>query len=267
MNNFLNPINIINSGAFSIKDQAWLDRQRIAGKALQEALATSSLYIKEGVTTQDLSDIIETIILQHGCSLTFKGFNGFPGAACVSVNEELVHGIPSKDKVLKLGDIVKVDAGATFEGAITDAAYTAIVGKAINPKHNIVVNGCKSILNTVISFLNENIGKKDLFTGDIGYVIKKEANKLGLNTIIDLSGHGLEYDKPHWFPLVYNDGDKGAGVMLLPGMTFAIEPMVLFGSNKIKVQSDGFTISTEDVGAHWEKTIFIHEDKIEVIAG
>jgi methionyl aminopeptidase len=231
-------------GYFILKDQKWLDNQRIAGKVLSKALSLSKELIIENTTTKFISDHIEEIIR-------------FPAAACVSINNVIVHGIPN-DYELKYGDVVKVDAGATYKGAIADAAYTVIVGS--NSKYEYLMKCCEGALDKAIDYISNN----DCRIGDIGYIMEKEAKKINASTLKDLTGHGLEENTPHWFPIILNYGDKG-GIKIIPGMTFCIEPMFVYGSDKIKLLNDGWSIITEDVGVHFEHTIFIKEDGVEII--
>ena len=252
----------IDNGIVYLKDNEWLTNQRIAGNILKQVLALADPLVEEGATTQSISDKIEEFILANNCTPTFKGYHDFPEAACISVNKELVHGVPNDKTILRNGDIVKVDVGVTYKGAITDAAFTKVVGYYLNPKHKMLVDTCKNCLDKAIEYIGKNLNKVRI--GDIGYVIKKEASKIGANTIVELTGHGLEYNNPHWFPIVFNDGKPNTGLLLYPDMTIAIEPMLVFGPNKIKV--DKHAILTEDIGAHFEHTIYIHYDSVEIIA-
>ncbi len=256
--------NIDPGGYFTIKDEEWLLNQRHAGKVLSATHQLVKSKVVDGITSTDLNLIGEQFMLSHeGCTPTFKGYNGFPAAMCISINEELVHGIPSKDKFLKIGDIVKIDAGVTYKGAIADSAITTVVGEYADTKYKYLVEGCKKCLDNVILYINENISNIRL--GDVGFFIKKEGARIGANIIKELTGHGLEYNDPHWFPLVLNYGERNKGVKIIPNTTLCIEPMFIYGSTKLNIQKDGWTITTQDIGAHWEHTIFTHKDRVEII--
>jgi methionyl aminopeptidase len=250
-------------GFFTLKDSTWLERQRYAGKVLASTLSLVRRNVKSGISTACLDEICEKNIISNKCHPTFKNYINFPAATCISVNEELVHGIPKKDVILKKGDIVKIDSGATFEGAIADSALTVVVDDYNNSKDKELVEACKKCLYKAIELVENNIGK--ITTGDLGFFIKKEVSKIGANAIRELTGHGLEYNKPHFYPPITNYGNKKEGQLIVPNMTFCIEPIFVFGSSNIFTKSDKFTIAANYIGAHWEHTIFVHEDKVEII--
>lgn len=252
------------SGFFSIKDKEWLDNQRHAGRILAKTLSLAEENIKEGISTLYINDICENFILSNeGCTPTFKGYIDFPATTCISVNEEVVHGIPKKDKILKRGDVVKVDCGVTYKGVIADSAICVVVEEYLNFRDKDLVDGCINCLNKVIDFVGRKIGT--VRVGDIGYFIKKEASKIGANTIKELSGHGLELNTPHWHPQIFNVGNKNTGIVLIPNMTICIEPIFVYGNSNIYVKEDKFTVATNSIGVHCEHTIFIHEDNVEII--
>ncbi len=254
--------NVMESGFYTLKNKDWLGNQRIAGKVLAGAMKEMEFHIVPGISTKELNDIGEKYILSNkGCTPTFKGYLGFPEAVCISVGKELVHGIPKEDRIIKEGDIVKLDSGVTYDGAIADMARTFVVGE-IPTKYKMLVECCKKALDNAIDFIDKN---KNARLGDVGYIIKKTAASIGANVITELSGHGLENFAVHHYPFVNNDGEKGKGLRIYEGMTFCIEPMLNFGSNKIKVQDDNWTISLLDIGAHYEDTVFIHKDRVEII--
>jgi len=252
------------SGFFSIKDEEWLENQRHAGKVLAKALSIAEENIQEGVSTAYLNKLCEEFILSNeGCAPTFKGYIGFPTTACISVNEEVVHGIPKEDKILKKGDIVKVDCGVTYNEAIADSAICSVVDDYLDVRDKELVEGCKDCLNKVIKLIETKIGK--IRIGDVGYFIKKEASKIGANTVKELTGHGLEPGTPHWHPQVFNVGERNKGVILIPNMTICIEPIFVYGNSDVYVKEDKFTVATKSIGVHCEHTIFIHEDRVEII--
>jgi len=252
-----------NGGFFTIKDDSWLENQRKAGKVLSAALSLAEAAINEGVSTSYIDKICEDYILDNNCIPTFKNYIGFPATTCVSINEEIVHGIPKKDIYLKYGDIVKVDCGATYKGVIADSAISVVVGDYLDSRHKDLLKGCKKCLDGVIDLINNRIGNITL--GDVGYYIKKEANKIGANIIKELTGHGLELDTLHWYPQILNYGNKNEGITLIPNMTICIEPIFIFGPTNISIKSDKYTIITPSIGVHWEHTIFIHNNCVEIL--
>ena len=246
-------------GFYTFKDSIWLENQRYAGSVLRTALEKAEAAISVGISTLELNQIVEDHIIDNKCIPTFKGYSGFPCTCCISTNNELVHGIPS-DITLNEGDIVKIDSGATYNGAIADMARTYVVGNT-SPKNKLLIASCKEALDNAIA----SFDKKPYRLGNIGYAIKKTASKINAKIVTDLTGHGLEINEPHWFPIVLNVGEKDSGIILYPNMTLCIEPMFTYGSPKIKIKKDGWTVVLEDIGVHFEDTIFVHEDFIEII--
>ncbi len=249
----------------SIKDAEWLSDQRHAGHVLVGAIDAALAQVSPGKSTKEIDGIIEGFILSHhDCLPTFKGYRGFPAASCISINKEIVHGIPHPDRIIQEGDVVKVDAGVTYMGAIADMARTIIVGEPKDLKHKLLLEYCERALNSAINSFKFEKGYLNRL-GNIGNAIQKEAKKINANVVIDLGGHGLEKNHPHGQPFVSNIGEKDDGPILHPGMTIAIEPMFTFGNIKPVIGKDGWTISLSDVGTHHEDTIFIHEDSVEII--
>jgi len=251
------------NGYYTIKNNIWLENQRFAGSVLVESMAAAKEQIKEGITTKQLNDTIEHVIVSNKCSPTFKGYNGFPETACISLNNQIVHGIPN-ETIIKDGDVLKIDIGVTHNDAIADAATTIIVGGKSNPKIERLMESCKKSIYNVIDYLNNNL--QTARVGNIGYILKKEATSIGANVVKDLAGHTIETEgRLHWTPFIPNFGNKGEGVHVLPNMTFAIEPMFIYGDNSIKLSDDKWVVLTKDIGVHFEHTLFIHNDRVEVI--
>ena len=248
----------MDSGYFSLKNDEWLNNQRIAGKILSGAFTEVKKYIKEDITTYQLDKIIEDYILDNKGIPTFKDYLGFPATSCMSVNKIIVHGIPN-DILLKFGDVLKIDAGVTINGAIADAAFTIIIGE--NKKYQLLLDTCKKSLYSVIEYINKGNAR----IGDIGYIIEKHAKSIGANVIKDLTGHGLENNTPHHFPIVYNYGTKNTGIKLLTNTTICIEPIMIFGNNSINVLEDNWSIETNDIGVHFEETLFLNKAYVEII--
>ncbi len=254
--------NILESGFYTLKNEKWLNDQRTAGKVLAGAMRQMEMMLAPGISTKRINDIGEEYIRsQEGCIPTFKGYLGFPEAVCCSINKNIVHGIPKETDIIKDGDIIKLDCGVTYNGAIADMARTFAVGD-IPIKYKLLIECCKKALFNSIDYLNKNTNAR---LGDIGYIIKKTADSIGASVITELTGHGISENLPHAYPIINNIGEKDKGLRLYQGMTFAIEPMLNYGSNKIKLENDNWTISLMDIGVHEEDTIFIHSDRVEVI--
>jgi methionyl aminopeptidase len=228
---------------------------QILGKAHGEV----AKYIKEGVKTSFLDKIAEEYIRDNSGVPSFKGYNGFPSALCISVNEVVVHGFPS-GYVLKDGDIISVDCGVFHQGFHSDSAYTYPVGE-VSPQVLSLLNATKESLYLGI--------EKAVFgnrIGDIGYTIQKYVEARGYTVVRELVGHGLGRNL-HETPEVPNYGKKGSGPLLKSGMVIAIEPMINLGTRNIVQERDGWTIRTADrkVSAHYEHTVAIFEDRTEIL--
>lgn len=247
----------------TLKDQKWFERQTVAGKCVGSILKNLNNIITSRSNNLNLKDLENEAIKQFkewNCKPTFLGYKGFPGAICLSVNRELVHGIP-KDYILQDGDVVKFDLGATYEGAIADAAATAIYGTPKSPTHTDLIAVCKGALDHAIKAVA--IGKR---LGCIGYAIHKYVNgrsRYGL--ITKYGGHGLDYEIPHAPPFVANKAQPTEGIRIQAGLALAIEPMVVMGDTNHRVSEDGWTVTTPDVGAHFEHSILVGEDKVHVL--
>lgn len=243
----------------ALKDSNFLERQRKAGKCVGKALSTINSMIASHTPNLSLLDLEQKaaeIINENHCLPTFKGYKGFPSVICLSVNKELVHGIPSK-YILKDGDVVKFDLGATFEGAIADGAATAIYGSS---SHAHMVSTCKEALDNAIKSIQ--VGKR---IGCIGYVISKTAAKHRYGVITAYGGHGIEENVPHASPFVPNKSQPTEGIRIQPGMVLAVEPMFSVRPAELKIANDGWTVVANEVCAHFEHTIFVHPDSVEVI--
>lgn len=250
-----------NNGFFKLKNQDWLDKQRVAGKVAAQTLNLLQSLVKEKtkLTLIELSRIAESFILENKCTPTFKGYKGFPESVCISVNEQLVHGIPT-DYLLQEGDLVTFDLGATFEGAIADTAVTCIYGEPKKAEHVKLVNACEEALMKGIEAIV--VGKK---LGVIGYAINRSAKHNGFNVINDYGGHGLDWNNPHMPPFVANRSDPDEGFRIQPGLAIAIEPLLTFGSTATRIGDDNWTIYCSQLCAHFEHSIFVHENKVEIL--
>lgn len=254
------------NGFCILHDEKWLERQRIAGKVAAQTLSLLEKLVKEKTTKSllELDKIAEEFIINNGCSATFHGYKGFPNSVCMSVDSgnkhAMVHGIPF-DYKLQEGDLISFDLGATYEGAIGDTAITCIYGNPISEQHVKLISDTKNALIKGIESIV--VGKK---IGIIGNTIYKFLSSKGYGVIHNYGGHSLTYDTPHTFPFVANKSSIDEGIRIQSGMTLAIEPMAcLNGSVKTWVGDDGWTVYSENISCHEEHTIFIHEDRVEIL--
>lgn len=238
-----------------IKTARELSKMKDACRISAEALRVAGQAVKPGVTTYEIDTIIRKYIEKQGATPSFLGYGGFPANACISVNNVVIHGIPSKKLVLKEGDIVSIDVGAYYGGFHGDNAYTFPCGKISAQAQNL--------LNATQEGLNEGI-KQALVgnrIGDIGSAVQKYVEARSYSVVRDFVGHGVGA-KLHEDPSVPNYGTPHRGVRLLPGMTIAIEPMVNEGKYQVRVLDDKWTTVTCDgkLSAHFEHTVAITPD-------
>ena len=244
-----------------VKSTGELAAMRESGRMLAGVLSLLKAEIKPGMTTKDLSVIAARELRKLGGSPAFLGYQGFPDVLCVSVNEEVVHGIPSEHKVIQNGDIVSLDFGVTYKNMVTDAAISVIVGKAISSKDTDLVKNTEQSLNFGIATVHDGVQ-----TGDIGSTIEAELSKHKYGIVRDLVGHGVG-DHVHEDPNVPNYGKAGTGPKLKKNMTIAIEPMATLGSERVQIANDGWTVLTWDGSraAHFEHTVAVTEDGAEIM--
>lgn len=244
-----------------VKTASEIASMRESGKMLARVLAVLSQQITEGMTTKDLAIIAASELKTLGGKPAFLGYEGFPDVLCVSINDEIVHGIPSRERVIKKGDIVGLDFGVNYRGMITDAAVTRIVGGTGSQKLNGLVNTTRAALDEGIAQVKEGV-----FIGDIAHAVQTvlEGKKLGI--IRDLVGHGVGH-KLHEEPNIPNYGTKGSGAQLIAGMTIAIEPMATVGGEDVYIDKDRWTVKTKDgsYAAHFEHTVLITETGAEIL--
>lgn len=259
LNNYDKPFG--KNGFFTLKNEDWLKKQRIAGKVVASSLNQLKEFVAQKTTLSmlELSKIIDKFIVSEGCTPTFKNYKGFPEAVCISINNQLVHGIPT-DYRLQEGDVVSFDLGATYEGAIADSALTCIYGEPKKYEHVKLVKATEEALMRGIEAIA--VGKN---LGCIGHAVHKSAKCNGFNVIEDYGGHGLDWNCPHASPFVANKSDINDGIRIQSGLTIAIEPMLVPGSTNSWTDRDKWTVMTNDIGAHFEHTIYIHEDHTEII--
>lgn len=249
------------SSFVTLKDQNWLDKQRIAGKIAAQTLVALQKKVEEKTAESliELNTFAENLITSAGGIPTFKGYKGFPAGVCISVNKQLVHGIPT-DYHLQEGDVISFDLGVTIDGAIADTAITCIYGKPKSENHVILIKATEESLMKGIEAISV-----DKRLGCIGNAISRCAKGYGFGVITKYGGHGLDWNQPHASPFVENKSESESGIRIQPGLSIAIEPMLVFGSTDTKVLDDGWTVVTNDVGAHFEHSVYVHFDHVEIL--
>lgn len=258
----INKNNFSNNSLIILKDELWLKRQKIAGKCVATILKECGKLIKTNTPNLSLKDLEQLTYLytrNMDCTPTFLNYKGFPGAACISVNKQLVHGIPT-DYILQDGDIVSVDLGATFEGAIADAARTWIYGTPKSSEYVRLLKVGREALDNGVKAVK--IGGR---LGEIGYAIHNTVKNSGFNNVINYGGHGLSYNIPHAEPFVSNKDSQNNGIRIENGLSIAIEPMLTIGSTETKVLDDGWTVVTPGLGCHFENSITVFNDEVHII--
>lgn len=235
-------------------------RMRDAGRIAAIAREIGGECVREGVTTAQIDREIKKCILSHGAKPSFLGYGGFPASACISVNEEIIHGIPSSNRVLKNGDIVKIDVGAYYKGYHGDCAATFAVG-TISEEAQKLIDVTKQSFYKGIAAIGS--GKR---IGDIGSAIQAYVESFGFSVVKDYIGHGIGRNL-HEDPEVPNYGLAGHGPRLREGMTIAIEPMVNVGTSQVNVLSDNWTVVTKDgkLSAHYENTVAITSNGVLIL--
>lgn len=242
-----------------IKSDEEIELIRTSGVLLGKAHAEVAKMIRPGISTKALDQVAEEFIRDHHGYPSFKNYNGFPASLCISVNETVVHGIPSKYE-LKEGDIVSIDCGVLLNGYHSDSAYTYPVGK-IAPKVKDLLTRTKESLNKAIEVAV--VGKR---IGDIGFAVQSYVEGFKYTVVRELVGHGVG-KKLHEEPEVPNFGRRGDGPKLKEGMVIAIEPMINLGRKGVVQEKDGWTIRTQDrlPSAHYEHTVAIRKGKADVL--
>ncbi|WP_425756088.1 type I methionyl aminopeptidase [Ihubacter sp. rT4E-8] len=243
-----------------IKSRQEIDIMRESGKVTGYILNTLADFIKPGMSTMDIDRYVEKTIKEHKMIPTFKGYCGFPGNACVSINEEVVHGIPDKRRIIHEGDIVSVDVGATYKGYVSDAARTYPVGK-VDDEAMRLIEVTKASFFEGIKYAR--VGYR---LSDISHAIQEKAESEGFSVIRDFVGHGVGRDM-HEDPQIPNYGKPGKGPRLVSGMVFAIEPMICQGGYEIETLLNDWTVVTADgkLAAHYENTVVINDGEPELL--
>jgi methionyl aminopeptidase len=243
-----------------IKSKREIELMREPCKVTAELLKDLEAYIVPGRTTMDISEFVDKRIASHGMTPTFKGYGGFPAAACVSVNEEVIHGIPTKARVLKEGDIVSIDVGATCKGYNSDAARTYGVG-AISAEDQRLIDVTRESFFEGIKYAMEGYR-----IGDIGHAIQQYVESRGMGVVRDYTGHGTG-TKLHEDPYIPNYGKPGKGARIERNMTLAIEPMVTLGTYEVRTLANDWTVVPLDGrrSAHYENTILVTDGEPEIL--
>lgn len=245
----------------SIKSNREIELLRVAGSIVYDTHCYLKPFIKAGITTKEIDKLGYDYIISRGASPSFKGYEGYPASICTSINQEVVHGIPSKRR-LKKGDIITLDIGACYKGYHGDSAWTYPVLEVSKENAYLMEHTEKSL------YVGLNEVKPGNHIGDIGYAIETYAKEHNLGVIKELVGHGVG-TSVHEEPDVPNYGKKGSGPMLKKGMVIAVEPMLTLGSPDIVILDDDWTIETEDysMSAHYEHTVVVTENGYEILTG
>lgn len=247
--------------AVTIKSPREIELMREAGRILAKTHEELAKNLRPGMSTWDIDHMGEEIIRSYGCIPSFKNYNGYPASICVSVNDEVVHGIPHKEHFLDEGDIVSLDAGVIYKGYHSDAARTYGIGE--------IDDDAKKLIEVTRQSFFEGIkfAKAGNHLNDISTAIQKYAESFGFGVVRDLVGHGIG-SHLHEDPEIPNFARKRKGILLQPGMTLAIEPMITEGSYEVVWLDDDWTVMTEDGGwaAHYENTILITEGEPEILS-
>lgn len=247
--------------AVTIKSPREIELMREAGRILAKTHEELAKNLRPGMSTWDIDHMGEEIIRSYGCIPSFKNYNGYPASICVSVNDEVVHGIPHKEHFLDEGDIVSLDAGVIYKGYHSDAARTYGIGQIDDDSKKLIEVTRQSFFEGI------KFAKAGNHLNDISAAIQKYAESFGFGVVRDLVGHGIG-SHLHEDPEIPNFARKRKGILLQPGMTLAIEPMITEGSYEVVWLDDDWTVMTEDGGwaAHYENTILITEGEPEILS-
>ena len=240
-----------------LKNAAQIKAMREAGRITGEALLVAREHVREGVSTYELDRVIRQYIEKSGAKPSFLGLYGFPGSACISINDEVIHGIPSKKRILQEGDIVKIDLGACYKGYHGDSARTIPVGNVSDQAQKLIEVTRESFFAGVAQLQSGNR------LGDVGSAIDTVVRENGFSTVRKYIGHGIGKEV-HEAPDVPNYGTPGRGVRICSGMVLAIEPMVNAGTFEVRELADGWTVVTADrkLSAHYENTVALTDEGV-----
>ena len=246
-----------------LKNKSQFEKMKVAGRITGEALAVGAAAVKPGVTTKHVDEVIHDYIVKCGAVPAFLGYGGFPGSACVSINEQVIHGIPSKDVIIKEGDLVKIDTGAIWEGYNGDAARTVMCGEVSDDARRLV-EATKESFWRAFSVIKDHIEHDEaLRLGDIGNAVESYISQFGFGVVRKYVGHGIGRDM-HETPDVPNYGRPGRGMRITKGMAIAVEPMINLGTGEVKELADGWTVVPLDgsLSSHYENTILLTDEGV-----
>lgn len=250
-----------------LKTEEEIELIRTSSLLVGKTLGELKKHIKPGVSTMELDQIAETFIRDHGGVPAFKNYDAafadypFPGSLCTSVNEQVVHGIPSDSVILQNGDLISIDCGVLMNEYYGDSAYTFAVGEVSSKKLRLMQVTKEALYKGIEQI---EVGKR---VGDISYAVQKHAERYGYSVVREMVGHGLGRSL-HEAPEVPNYGKRRSGVKLMNGMVFAIEPMINLGKRFIKIDTDGWTVLSTDrqPSAHYEHSVAIVQGKAEILS-
>jgi methionyl aminopeptidase len=244
-----------------IKSSSEIAAMRESGRMLATILNTVSTHCVAGISTKELANIAAAETKSLGGTPTFLGYQGFPDVICISINDEVVHGIPSPQRLLAEGDIVGLDFGITYKDMITDSAISVIVGRPLKAEHTELLEVTKQSLVAAINAVHDKIR-----VGDIGATIESVVRPHKYGIVRDMVGHGVGHQL-HEDPNIPNYGRPNTGPWLVAGMTIAIEPMITLGTERVYISDDGWTIKTADGSwsAHFEHTVLILDKEAEIL--
>ena len=244
-----------------IKTESELERMRAANGIAARVRNAISEKIAPGVSTEEIDLYANELIEKEGGVSAFKGYRGFPGHICISVNDEVVHGIGRADRIIQMGDVVSVDCGVRYEGFIGDTARTVMVGVTDPEIINLVEKTKKALYAGISAAIDGNR------VGDISHAIEQASEGSGLAIVKEFVGHGVGHEL-HEDPQIPNFGRPGRGPRLKTGMTLAIEPMLNLGTGKVEIMEDGWTVLTRDrkASAHFEHTVAVMPEKAEILS-
>ena len=246
----------------NIKSDREIELLKIAGNIVYQTHQYLKPFVKEGITTLELDRLAEDFIRSKGATPSCKGYHGFPATLCTSINDEVVHGIPSEKRKLKNGDIITLDICACYKGYHGDSAWTYKVGEVSKEVEDLM----KETEEALYAGLSQV--KPGARVGDISHAVEEVANKYKLGVVRELCGHGVGHNL-HEEPDIPNFGNAGHGPLLKEGMVFAVEPMLNLGSREVCMLNDGWTVVTYDgkPSAHFEHTVLVTKDGYQILTG
>lgn len=244
-----------------IKTNAEIEKMRVSGRMLATVLEYLRGQVQPGQSTKQIADLASAELARLGGKPVFNGYEGFPDVICISLNNEVVHGIPRANRIVEAGDIVSLDFGVNYQGMITDGAISILAGGVGKPSHKKLVERTEQSMYAGIAAVHDGVK-----TGDIGAAVQAVLDKFNYGIVRDLVGHGVGHEL-HEEPDLPNYGKRGHGQRLSAGMTIAIEPMATLGTDRVWVLDDGWTIVTQDNSwaAHFEHTVLITDDGAEIL--